>query len=43
MFKILTKYLQLLEVVDKLREKEEIKQATVRGQQSLSPIEAGEI
>lgn len=39
----LTKYLQLLEVVDKLREKEEIKQTTVRGQQSLSPIEAGDV
>jgi hypothetical protein len=39
----LTKYLQLLEVVDKLREKEEAKQTLVRGQQTLSPIEAGDI
>ena len=39
----LTKYLQLLEVVDKLREKEQAKKPSVRGQQTLSPMESGEI
>jgi 5-bromo-4-chloroindolyl phosphate hydrolysis protein len=39
----LSKYLQLLEVVDKLREKEEQKQKSVRGKQTLSPAESGEI
>lgn len=36
-------YLQLLEVVKGLREKEEIKKASVRGDSALSPIEEGEL
>lgn len=36
-------YLSLLEVVNGLREKEEIKKASARGDATLSPIEEGEI
>ena len=36
-------YLSLLKEVDLMREKEEAKKISVRGQQSLSPMEAGEI
>ena len=36
-------YLQLLEIVDKLREQEEQKQAKIRGGEDLSPLENGEI
>lgn len=36
-------YLALLEVVDKLREAEEVKQTKVRGKEELSPMENGDI
>jgi hypothetical protein len=36
-------YLSLLEVVNNLREKEEQKQINVRGDQSLSPFESGDL
>lgn len=36
-------YLALLEVVDKLREKEEAKEKAVRGNQQLSPMESGDV
>lgn len=36
-------YLALLEVVDKLREAEELKKEKVRGSEELSPMENGEI
>lgn len=36
-------YAQIIEVVDKLREKEEAKQINVRGDQNLSPFESGDI
>lgn len=39
----LKNYLSMLEVVDKLREKEEQKQINVRGDQALSPFESGDI
>lgn len=39
----LKNYLMMLEVVDRLREKEEQKQINVRGDQSLSPFETGDI
>ena len=38
----MAKYLQLLEVVDKLREKEEAK-IEARGSQDVTPFESGEI
>lgn len=39
----LSKYLQLLEVVKSLREKEEIKKASARGNTDLSPLEEGDL
>lgn len=36
-------YLQLLEIVDKLREKEEAKKLSVRGDQELTPFEQGDM
>lgn len=38
----MTKYLQLLEVIDKLREKEELKKISTRGDAELSPLETDE-
>ena len=39
----MAKYLQLLEVINRLRENEEAKKEKIRGQESLSPLEEGEI
>jgi|SRR6185437_12447659 len=39
----LKEYIALSEVVDRLREKEDAKEITSRGDQSLSPFERGEI
>lgn len=39
----MTKYLQLLEVVEKLREKESLKKTLVRGDANLSPLEEGDV
>lgn len=36
-------YVQIISSIDSLREKEGLKRALVRGNQELSPIEAGEI
>lgn len=40
---LMAKYLQLLEVVNNLREKEDQKKINVRGEQGLSPLESGDI
>lgn len=39
----MAKYLQLLEVIDKLREAEEKKKIQTRGDQELSPFESGDV
>ena len=39
----LVKYLQLLEVVKSLREREEIKKTSSRGDKDLSPVEEGDL
>lgn len=39
----LKNYLALLEVVDKLRQQEEQKKINVRGNQSLTPFESGDL
>lgn len=36
-------YVKIIEAIDKLREKEEVKKSSVRGDQELTPIERGEI
>ena|SRR5260221_5046303 len=36
-------YIKIIEAIEKLREKEEIKKTAIRGDQELSPLESGEI
>lgn len=36
-------YIKIVEAIDKLREKEEVKKITTRGDQELSPLETGEV
>lgn len=36
-------YIKIIEAIDKLREKEEVKRISTRGDQELSPLETGEV
>lgn len=36
-------YIKIIEAIEKLREKEEIKKTAIRGDQELSPLESGDV